>query len=155
MVANPGAGDAAIEPRLSLVTLGVGDLPRAIAFYEALGWRRSVRAAEGVAFFPLGPGVVLSLFPRKDLAADAGLPEDGGAKGFRGAALAHNCRSREAVDAAVAAWRTAGGQVVKAPEDAPWGGYAGYVADPDGHLWEIAWNPHFPLDAEGRVSLPD
>lgn len=141
-----------MEQRLTLITLGVADLDAAIAFYEGLGWTRSMRDAQGVAFFQLG-GIGLSLYPLPDLAADAGLAEDALPR-FRGLALAHNVRRREEVDAVIALVARLGGSVVKPAEDKPWGGYAAYVADPDGHLWEIAWNPGFPLDERGAVSLP-
>ncbi|PJK29542.1 VOC family protein [Minwuia thermotolerans] len=140
-----------MEQRYTLLTLGVADLERSIAFYEYLGWRRSMRATEGVAFFQCG-GVALSLYPRADLAKEAGVSDEGG--GFRGVALAHNTRSREEVDTVLAEAEAAGGRIVRPAEEAFWGGYTGYFADPDGHLWEVAWNPGFPLDAEGNVTLP-
>jgi len=142
-----------MEQRLSLITLGVADLDRAVAFYEALGWRRSARAAGGVAFFQLG-GVALALWSAGELAEDAGVPAEPGA-GFRGVALAHNVRAREEVDSVAAEAARAGGRIVKPPEEKVWGGYGGYVADPDGHLWEIAWNPGFPIEADGSLRLPD
>ena len=117
-----------MEQRLSLVTLGVEDLRRSIAFYEALGWRRKARNSQGVAFFQLG-GMVLSLFGREALADDVGVAPFG--EGFRGIALAHNVRERHEVDAVVAEVGAAGGSLVKEPEDKSWGGYAAYVADPD------------------------
>jgi len=141
-----------MEQRISLVTLGVADLPRATAFYERLGWRRSLRGAEGVAFFQAG-GMVLSLYPREALAADAAVPAEG--SGFPGFALAQNVRSREEVDALLAEAEAAGGRLVKRGQEAFWGGYSGYFADPDGFLWEIAWNPGFALEADGSVRLPD
>lgn len=144
-----------MEQRLTLVTLGVADLARSTAFYEALGWQRSVRAAEGVAFFQLG-GIALGLYPAADLAADAGIaPPEAGAPPTGGVTLAHNTRSREAVDAVLAEAAAAGGRLVKPAVEAVWGGYSGYFADPDGHLWEVAWNPGFPLDSAGNVTLPD
>ncbi len=142
-----------MEPRLSLVTLGVADLDRSMAFYEALGWKRSMTKAEGVAFFQLGP-IVLSLWPNSDLAADAGLPERASTE-FRGLSLAHNVRQRDEVDAAVTLMESAGGTVLKTPGETFWGGYIAYVADPDGHVWEIAWNPGFPIAEDGAVTLPD
>jgi catechol 2,3-dioxygenase-like lactoylglutathione lyase family enzyme len=140
-----------IEQRLSLVTIGVADLERSIAFYEGLGWERTLKAAEGVAFFQLG-GIGLSLYPISDLAADAGVPI-APASQARSIALAHNVRQRAEVDSVVEAMRLLGGTVVKAPEEKVWGGYGAYVADPDGHLWEIAWNPGFPLDAAGNLVI--
>ena len=143
----------AVPPlRLSLVTLGVADLPRAIAFYEALGLERRVRQAEGVAFFDAG-GAVLSLYPRHELAADAGvLPGRPGQ--FGGLALACNRASRAEVDATLIRAVAAGGRALRPAQATFWGGYSGYVADPDGHAWEIAHNPGFGLDAEGRIVLP-
>jgi catechol 2,3-dioxygenase-like lactoylglutathione lyase family enzyme len=141
-----------MEQRLSLVTLGVRDMARARGFYERLGWRASSASNEGVTFFQAG-GAVLGLYGREALAEDASLPPEG--SGFAGVALAHNARSREEVDAVIAEAEAAGGTLVKAAEDVFWGGYSGYFADPDGHLWEVAWNPHFPFDAAGSLVLPD
>ena len=142
-----------MEQRLSLVTLGVADLQRAIAFYEGLGWTRSMRAAEGVAFFQLG-GMGLSLYPLPDLAADAGVDETP-LPSWRGIALAHNVRRREHVDSIVEQAAGLGGSIVKPPEEKFWGGYGAYFADPDGHLWEVAWNPGFPLDEQGHLTIPE
>ncbi|ADH91678.1 Glyoxalase/bleomycin resistance protein/dioxygenase [Ancylobacter novellus DSM 506] len=139
--------------RLSLVTLGVTDLKRAIAFYEALGLERKVKAAEGVAFFDMG-GVVLSLYPRHELATDAGMLA-GRAGQFGGITLACNRASRAEVDATLIRLVAAGGRALRPAHPTSWGGYIGYVADPDGHPWEIAHNPSFPLDAEGRITLPE
>lgn len=141
-----------MEQRLTLVTLGVADLGRSRDFYERLGWRRAARAAEGVAFFRAG-SVVLSLYPREALAEDAGLPVAG--SGFGGIALAHNARSRAEVDAVLAEALAAGARLLKPARDVFWGGYAGFFADPDGHPWEVAWNPHFPLGEDGGLTLPD
>lgn len=141
-----------MEQRLTLVTLGVRDLARSTAFFERLGWRRSMRDAKGVAFFQCG-GVALGLYPRGDLAADAGIADD--AAGVSWFALAHNTRTREEVDTVLAEAEAAGAEIVKPAEEAFWGGYSGYFRDLDGHLWEIAWNPGFALDADGNVTLPD
>ena len=140
-----------MEQRLSLITLGVADLARSTAFYEALGWHRSVRDAEGVAFVQLG-SIALSLFPRADLAADVGIAPEG--RGFAGFALAHNVRQRQEVDALVTRMVAAGGTLVRAPHTQSWGGFSAHVADPDGFLWELAWNPGFPLGENGGVTLP-
>lgn len=140
-----------LDPRLNLVTLGVADLARARRFYEALGWRASPASQGDVVFFQLG-GVVLSLFPRDELARDADVASAG--SGFRGVALAQNVASREDVAAGLAAAQAAGGQIVKSAQTAEWGGFSGYFADPDGHLWEIAHNPFFPLNARGEIDLP-
>lgn len=131
-----------MEPRISLITLGVADLARATAFYrDGLGWPTQ-GDAEGVTFFPLR-GAMLSLFPRADLAADAGVPEQG--TGFQGFALAHNVRSREEVATVLALAQTAGATIVKPAQEAFWGGHHGYFADLDGFLWEVAWNPFMDL----------
>ncbi|MDP8921415.1 MAG: VOC family protein [Chloroflexota bacterium] len=142
-----------MEPRISLITLGVRDLPRAVRFYrDGLGWPVSSVGGDEVAFFRTG-GIVLSLYPRHLLAADANLPDEGA--GFGGIALAHNVRSKELVDAVLAEVVRAGGTILKPAEDASWGGYSGYFADPDGYPWEVAWNPGFPLAEDGSVLLPE
>jgi uncharacterized protein len=141
-----------MEQRISLVTLGVSDLVRSRAFYEALGWKSVMRQAEGVAFFQAG-GVALSLYPLGDLAADAGVSADG--SGFRRIALAYNTRSREEVDRVLAEAEAAGAAIPKKAADAFWGGYSGYFADPDGFMWEVAWNPMFSIAADGSIRLPD
>lgn len=139
-----------MEPRISIVTLGVDDLNRAAAFYEAMGLRRDMRFVEGVAFFQLS-GLILALWPREDLARDAGLPS---ARAGAGMALAYNTRTEEEVADVLAAAERAGGRIVKAAHRAFWGGTQGYFEDTDGNLWEVAHNPDFPIDAEGRISLP-
>ena len=138
-----------MEQRVSLITLGVTDLGRSLRFYESLGWRRANQHAE-VVFFQAG-GLVLGLWARAALAADAGLPEEG--SGFRGIALAYNARSRAEVDAVLAEAAAAGATIPKPAEDASWGGYTGYFADPDGHLWEVAWNPEWTILDDGSVRL--
>lgn len=128
-----------MKPHLSMVTLGVRDLPRAVAFYEkGLGLPRLDFDSDSVAFFTLA-GAWLSLFGRDDLAKDAGVPAEG--SGFSGISLAHNVASREDVDATLTQAVAAGATLVKPGQDVFWGGYSGYFADPDGHLWEVAWNP--------------
>ena len=142
-----------MEPRISLITLGVQDLPRAVRFYrDGLDWPMSSVGGDEVAFFRTG-GAVLALYPRDLLAADANLPAAG--SGFGGITLAHNVASRELVDAVLAEAAAAGGTILKPAGDAEWGGYTGYFADPDGYPWEVAWNPHFPLAADGSVQLPE
>lgn len=140
-----------MEPRVSLITLGVADLARAKAFYTKLGFKASSMGGDEVVFLQAGP-VALCLFPRESLACDANVPAEG--SGFRAIALAHNVREKHQVDAAIAEASAAGAAVVKPAHDAVWGGRSGYFADPDGHLWEVAWNPHFPLGADGSLSLP-
>jgi uncharacterized protein len=141
-----------MEQRLSIVTLGVSDLKRSREFYEHLGWRRSMVKAEGVVFFQTG-GMALALFPRNELAKDATIAADG--QGFSGMSLAYNTRSREEVDSVLAEARNAGATILKPAEQAFWGGYSGYFADPDGFLWEVAWNPDFPISADGSIKIPD
>ena len=149
---QPPAGPASLVPaRVSLVTLGVRDVEEAARFYERLGWARSSASQPGIAFFQAGNAAV-ALWGREALAEDAGQPAAG--EGFRGVALAVNVPRREDVDAALAAAGRAGARVVKPAADAAWGGRSGYFADPDGHLWEVAWNPFFPLGEDGRVRLP-
>jgi catechol 2,3-dioxygenase-like lactoylglutathione lyase family enzyme len=130
-----------MEPRLSFVTLGVTDLKRSTAFYRDVLRLPLVHSEEAISFFELGK-TWLSLFPRKLLAVDAGIPETG--SGFRGITLAHNVRSEKEVDALIAEAVAGGATLIKPGQKADWGGYSGYFADPDGHLWEVAWNPHFP-----------
>jgi catechol 2,3-dioxygenase-like lactoylglutathione lyase family enzyme len=131
-----------VKAKLSLVTLGVSNVARARRFYhEGLGLTPLMDLPE-VVMFEMG-GVVLALWGASELAADAGLPAAG--EGFRRFALAHNVPGREAVDAMLAEAVAAGGTVKRAAKDAPWGGYSGYFADPDGFLWEVAWNPDLDL----------
>lgn len=140
-----------MRPNLSLVTLGVSDLARSVAFYRdgihlpvANDWK-----AQGVAFVPCH-GIVLALWPRAALAQDAHVPAAG--EGFRGVALAHNARDRAEVDATMLEASLAGAKITKPAAETSWGGYSGYFEDPDGHLWEVAHNPFWTLDAEGRVA---
>ena len=139
------------EPRISLITLGVQDLKRATAFYEALGWRRAAPSQLSVTFIQLG-NIVLSLFSREELAKDAGVSATG--DGFSGITLAYNARSTDEVDAIVARAIECGGTLVKQPEKVFWGGYSGYFADTEGHLWEVAHNPFFAMDDAGNLKLP-
>ena len=130
-----------MEPRISFITLGVGDLARSIRFYVDVLGLAQLPSPPTVAFFEMGK-TWLALYPRDELAADAGVPADGG--GFAGFTLAHNVRSPEEVDALLHHVAACGGQIVKQGQTAFWGGYTGYFADPDGFLWEVAWNPQFP-----------
>ena len=141
-----------MEQRLTLVTLGVTDLARSTAFFERLGWKRAVKDVGGAAFFQCG-SIGFSLFPFTELAKDAGVPAAG--SGGNAFALAHNARSKAEVDSLLKEAVAAGAELVKPAEEVFWGGYSGYFRDLDGHLWEIAWNPGFPLDEKGAVTLPE
>jgi catechol 2,3-dioxygenase-like lactoylglutathione lyase family enzyme len=135
-----------MQPRITLITLAVDDLGRAVRFYrDGLGWRTDgivgTECEHGaVAFFDMQPGLRLALWPRASLAHDSGLPA--AAADTPGAiALAHNVGAKAEVDDVMAEVRAAGGEIVKPAQATSWGGYAGYFRDPDGHLWEVAWNP--------------
>ncbi len=130
-----------MEPRISLVTLGVTDLERATRFYRDVLKLPQLQTPPEVTFFEFGR-TWLALYPRHLLAADAGVSAEGG--GFPGFTLAHNVRSPEEVNAVLAEATNGGARLVKTGHRADWGGYTGYFADPDGFLWEVAWNPQFP-----------
>ena len=133
-----------MEPRISIVTLGVTDLPRSVQFYrDGLGLSLYDENTESIAFFR-NSGTWLALYPREALAADVGISAD--SSGFSGVTLAHNVRSKREVDELLKVAVEAGATLVKAAEDTFWGGYSGYFADPDNHLWEVAWNPHFWIE---------
>jgi predicted lactoylglutathione lyase len=142
-----------MDQRISLITLGVKDLERARVFYERLGWKRAFFAAEGVAFFQTG-GMAIALYPRRDLAKDAGVDEQGLGQAAA-ITLALNVRCKAAVDAALAEAEAAGARITMPAREAAWGGYFGHFADPEGFLWEVAWNPGFQLNEDGSVVLPD
>jgi catechol 2,3-dioxygenase-like lactoylglutathione lyase family enzyme len=137
---------------MTLVTLGVADVAVSRQFYEGLGFRAADVDSVDVAFFDMN-GVLLGLFGRKDLAEDAAVAVETGGAGAR-MSLAINLDSEAAVDAAMAFAAEKGGRVTQPARKVFWGGYAGYFADPDGFLWEIAYNPFWPLDAHGRPQLP-
>jgi len=140
-----------IEPRLSIVTLGVADLVRARRFYEeGLGWKASSASQGDVVFFQLG-GMALALYPREALAEDACVDAKG--SGFSGITLAYNVRAKAEVSAFLAVAEAAGGKILKPARDVFWGGHSGYFADPDGHLWEVAWNPYSNLNERGELVL--
>ncbi len=142
----------AVPARVSLITLGVADLDRATAFYEALGWKRSAASAEGVSFFRTADSA-LALFGHDDLAKDAQLPR-GELPAYRGFALAINVESEAEVDRVLAEAVAAGATMLKPAGRAFWGGYTGYFTDPEGHAWEVAHNPHWTFTADGSVDLP-
>jgi len=142
-----------IPARISLVTLGVTDLARSTAFYQALGWRRSSASSDEISFFATADSV-LGLYPFDALAADANAAA--GARPQPGTStLAINVESEAEVERLLAEAVRVGATLAKAAVKADWGGYSGYFADPDGHLWEIAHNPWFPLDEHGSVVLPE
>ncbi len=142
-----------MEQRLSMITLGVADLKRAVAFYEkVIGWKAAPKPFE-VAFFDLG-GMVFSLYPHDDMAKDMNVAADnGGDAAYQGFALAHNARSKEEVDSIFSQLRDNAAMIVKEPQEVFWGGYSGYFSDPDGHLWEVAYNPHWAIREDGRVAM--
>lgn len=140
------------SPRINFVTLGVADIAGSRAFYERLGLKASSASNASVTFFDAN-GVVLAVFGHDALAQDAHVDADPPAA-YRGVALAWNAASEAEVDAIMAHAQVSGAQLVKSPEKVFWGGYSGYFADPDNHLWEVAYNPFFPLSEEGRVQLP-
>lgn len=140
------------EPRMTMITLGVADIAASTDFYEKLGFRKSSASQETVTFFQM-KGTILGLFGRDALAHDAGVePFRPGAGAF---SIAHNLGSEAEVDAAFAHAIACGATEAKKPEKVFWGGYSGYFADPDGHVWEIAANPFWPLTADGALTLPD
>jgi uncharacterized protein len=142
-----------MPPQLCIVTLAVADLARAEGFYSGLGWRRADQSIDGViVWYDLGGGTYLGLFDTEELAADAALPSAERGR-FDGVTLAINVGSPAEVDAALAAAVEAGGTLTKPGTATEWGGYSGYVADPDGHLWEVAHNPGFPLRPEGGIEI--
>jgi catechol 2,3-dioxygenase-like lactoylglutathione lyase family enzyme len=141
----------AVEQRVRLVTLGVRDLARARAFYEALGWVTRGKPEDDVVFFQAG-GLVVALWDRGSLAEDSGV-EDGG--GWGGVTLAHNVRSSEDVDAVIEEARGAGADIVREPAETFWGGYSAAFVDPEGHAWEVAHNPRWTIRDDGSVELPE
>lgn len=145
--------DAMPSAALSLITLGVADVARSTRFYSALGFQLSVSQSNASISFLKAGGVVLALFGRADLAHDAGLGDTPRGP-FGGITIARNLPSIAAVDAAFAQGLAAGATALKRPERVFWGGYSGYLADPDGHPLELAWNPFFPLRADGTIDLP-
>jgi catechol 2,3-dioxygenase-like lactoylglutathione lyase family enzyme len=138
-----------MQQRVSLVTLGVADLARARAFYEAMGWRATGND-EGVVFFQAG-GMVVALWSRSELAADSAVADSGG---WGGVTLAHNVRSPAEVDAVLAEAEAAGARIPRRGATTFWGGYSGVFCDPDGHPWEVAHNPFWEVTEDGRTLLP-
>jgi uncharacterized protein len=143
-----------VEPRVSLITLGVSNLERAVAFYhDGLGWPKSELGGDEVAFFKTG-GVVIALFPRDSFVADAGIGvDDVEHGGFSRISLAHNVAEEGQVDSVLAQAAEAGASIVKEAQEIFFGRH-GFFADPEGFLWEVAWNPSFPIAADGSIELP-
>ncbi|HTA17021.1 MAG TPA: VOC family protein [bacterium] len=138
--------------RPHIITLGYKDLERSRRFYEqGLGFKASSASQDDIVFYPTG-GAVLALYPRKLLAKDAAVPPKG--SGFAGLTLAYNVKTKAEVSTVLAKAAKAGGKITKVAEDAVWGGHSGYFADPDGNLWEVAWNPFFKFDQNGNLKLP-
>lgn len=138
-----------MEQRLTIVGLGVNDLETSNQFYEKIfGWQKLPSSNESISFFQLN-GILLSLYPREKLAEDAQVSHEG--SGFKGFTLAYNTRAKEEVDSLINELETKGVTIVKEPEEVFWGGYSSYIADPDGNLWEIAFNPFLPLDENGNA----
>lgn len=137
--------------RIDMVTLGVANVAASRQFYERLGFVASGFDSKDVTFFDMN-GTVLGLYGRVPLAEDAGVSDKG--DGFRAVSLAINLASQEAVDQALGFAESCGGRIVQPAREVFWGGYSGYFADPDGHLWEIAYNPFFELEEDGRMQLP-
>lgn len=140
-----------VPARISIVTLGVDNLPRSKAFYEALGWEVAGTVGDEICWFKTADSY-LGLFDRESLARDAGLRSEPTAE-FGGITLAINLESEAAVDGAFEAAQGAGARILKPAERTEWGGYSGYFADPDGHPWEVAYNPSFPIGANGRITI--
>jgi hypothetical protein len=133
-----------MEPRISIITLGVSDLKRSVIFYrDGLGLPTNYKDGQGIAFFQLR-GTWLALYPSDALAIDACLPPE--RRPFGGITLAYNVRSKEEVDESIRQALAAGASLLRPAGEMFWGGYSGYFADPDGHPWEVAWNPEFPLE---------
>lgn len=143
-----------MEQRVSMITLGVEDLARSKQFYEAMGWRGQEVGNGQIVFFQV-LGAVLGLYPRPALAEDAHLPNERPYAKFGGIAIAYNARDKAEVDRVLKEAVAAGGTLLKPAQDVFWGGYSGYFADVDGHPWEVAFNPYWPLANDGAVRIPN
>jgi len=142
-----------VPAHVSLITLGVADVARATRFYETLGWRRSSASVEGEVSFFHTSGAIVGLYDERRLAEDLDLEGERPSR-FRGVNLAINVGGEAEVDAALDAAREAGAEIIEG-ERASWGGYVGYFTDPDGHVWEVAHNPGFPLAPDGSITIPE
>lgn len=142
-----------MEPRISIITLGVADFLKSFRFYrDGLGFRTKAKETDGIAWFETTSGVLLGLYPINELAKDIG-PDVKPRVGFSGITLAHNVRKKEEVAQVLAFAAKAGANVVKPAQDVFWGGHAGYFTDPDGYHWEVAWNPGATWDAAGNLTI--
>jgi predicted lactoylglutathione lyase len=141
-----------MRQKLNLITLGVNNLSKSTAFFEAIGWKKSPASVEELALFPLG-GIVLALHPRKALAEDAMVSAAG--SGFSGITLSYNTKSEQEVDDVLAEAKKLGATILKTAQRVHWGGYSGYFQDLDGHLFEVAYNPFWELDENHNVKLPE
>lgn len=139
-----------MRQKLSLITLGVADFNRSVNFWESLGWKRSAVSMDGFAVFPLG-GIVLALYPRHELAADAMLPDS--KVEFNGIAIAYNAKSEKEVDQVLAEVKKLGATIIKPARKVFWGGYSGYFKDLDGHVFEVAHNPFWEFDEHDNLKL--
>lgn len=140
-----------MRQKLNVITLGVSDLTASLRFYQdGLGWKTAGDSSDSIAFFDMG-GIVLALYPRKLLADDVSIPEQG--SGFPGITLAYNAKSEEEVNQVFAQVEKLGATIVKPPQKVFWGGYSGYFADPDKHLWEVAYNPYWGFDERDHVVI--
>ncbi len=141
-----------MRQQINIVTLGVKDLKRSLSFYiDGLGWKASSASTENIVFFQMG-GVVFALYPREKLAEDVKINSDG--SGFAGITLAYNAKDEAEVDDVLEKVENLGANIIKKAEKVFWGGYSGYFADLDGHLWEVAWNPFFEFDESDNLVLP-
>jgi predicted lactoylglutathione lyase len=140
-----------MEQRMSLITLGVGDLKRARGFYEALGWKTGAGEEDDVVFFQVGC-MIVALWDRVRLAEDS-VVTDGG--GWGGVTLAYNTRTTDEVDQVIDEASSAGATIGREPAETFWGGYSGVFIDPDGHPWEVAHNPRWTIEEDGSITLPD
>lgn len=140
-----------MEPRINIITLGVEEIKRSKKFYEDLGFIASSVSSEHMVAFQM-TGIVLCLYPIKLLAQDA--MAEPSKKGFRGVTLAYNVANKKEVQQILDQAEKCGAKIIKPAQDVFWGGHSGYFADPDGHLWEVAWNPHWPLGEDGAIRLP-
>lgn len=141
-----------VPARISIITLGIANLDRASAFYEALGWHRTKSSNEAICWFRTS-GAYLGLFPYAELAKDANLPSAAGGP-FGGITLAIIVESEAMVSEALQTAKNAGGAIIKPAERTSWGGFSGYFTDPDGHPWEVAYIPYFPLSKDGVLEIP-